>query len=136
MANANLDYIRRFKWIYGMPPYDFWLKNQELIRVIVKEHKLKPVAQNYFPDQIPMEFEGELRETKARKRVIDKKLWPGGIRIAHVHLNRDIYIFKDAQWNQLVSAKMGEFKEKMEKVQTVDFAQLMKLSEAMDALPG
>jgi hypothetical protein len=134
MAIAQLDYEKLFIWKYGMPPYEFWLDNKALIQNIVKEYKLKPVDRRYFPTEMPVNLQVEVRETKARKQWEDKRLWPGGIRIAHVHLNGEIYMFEKEHWNKLVTAKVNEFKEKLANVQTVNFEQMMKLSEGFDAI--
>lgn len=134
MAIAQLDYEKLFIWKYGMPPYEFWLDNKVIIQDIVKQYKLKPVDRRYFPADIPAKLQVELRETKARKQWEDKRLWPGGIRIPHVHLNGEVYMFEKEHWNKLVDAKVNEFREKLANVQTVNFEQMMKLSEGFDAI--
>ena len=131
----NRDYEKLFRWRYGMPPYEFWLNNKALITEMVKEFKLKPLDQTIFPDNLPAPIAGEIKEMRAKAKVIDKKLWPGGIRIPHVHLDRDIYLLDDKQWGRLVAAKVRDFKAKLSNVKTVNFEQMMRLSEGFDLLP-
>ena len=102
---------------------------------MVKEFKLKPLDPAIFPDRFPAAFEGNMKEMRTKAKMIDKKLWPGGIRIPHVHLDRDIFLLDEKQWNRLVTLKVRDFKAKLSNVKNVNFEQMMKLSEGFDALP-
>jgi hypothetical protein len=60
--------------------------------------------------------------------------FPGGLKCPHLHFKRDIYLLNDEQWKTFSSSIIGGFKEKLSKVGTVSFEQLVKTSEVIDSL--
>jgi hypothetical protein len=102
-------------WKYGRPA-DFWLRNLELVKSAIKEYGLQPVAQEY------------LMQGESFTQV------PGGLKIPHFHLGRDLYLLDERQWNDFSTRVIQDFQAKLGRVNTVSFEQVMGLAEAMDGL--
>ena len=146
------DLEKVYIWKYGMPPYHFWLRHVEDIRVLVKEHNLKPLSQKYFMAEFPkriaeveklemaggstVEMAGSVVEKDIDWDDIPRKFWPrpfpGGMRIPHVHLDGEIYMLKDEHWKELTEKVINKFRTKLANMKTVNFEQMMKLSAAFD----
>ncbi|MBP9211073.1 MAG: hypothetical protein KBF37_12220 [Saprospiraceae bacterium] len=151
----EFDARRLLRWVYGGPFEDFWLKNVNLIEIMVRDHKLKPlntgkyVMGDFVAGGIEESFEGASfepgAESLAQKAPIPPILkpqrgpfwprpFPGGLRIPHLHFKGDVFLLDDRQWNELSSAVLEGFKEKLNRAKSVSFEQIMKLSDGFDTL--
>jgi len=74
---------------------------------------------------------GEQEKTSLRIRL---RPWPGGIKIAHLHFKGDIYLLNESQWKNFSVGVVREFQNKLAKVNTVSFEQVMEISEAVDGI--
>ncbi len=128
MHTSNPFFLRR--WIFGLPA-PFWLKNGRMIEEIVHKNQLKPVPAGSLPDVVGMM--AETTETRA-PLVVDKRPYPGGIRVAHLHFKGDIYLLEENLWREVSGKMVKEFQAKLSKVNTVNFEQAMELSETMESL--
>lgn len=117
-------------WRYGRPA-DFWLRHTKLVQKFVEMEKLTPVPDIDIPYGMP-----EGMRAKATADVV--KWWPipfpGGIRIAHLHLGDKLYMLERKQWQKLSTDIMGKFQEQLTDVNSVTFEQVMGLSEALDGM--
>jgi hypothetical protein len=57
--------------------------------------------------------------------------WPG-FRAPHLHYGGDIYVLTEKQWSDFSKAAIKGFQEKLARADSVGFAQLMELSDAME----
>lgn len=104
---------------------DLFIKHTKLIGATIKEFKLEALDEQHL---------GIMKaETKAPE-ILDRRWWRGGIRVPHLHWKGDIYVLDEKQWSAFSGKLVKEYQEKLAKVSTVSFDQLIELSEAIDTL--
>jgi len=113
-------------WKYGRPA-DLWIQHLDLVREFVAEKNLKPLPSEVVPYNLPM---GE--------RVTERKWWPvpfpGGMRIAHLHLGDDIYVLGREQWGEFSNRVLDDFRTKLDAVRSVKFEEVLEISEALGGM--
>jgi hypothetical protein len=125
-------------WIRGIPA-DFWLQHGRIVEGFIKEQKLKPVDPKFLVTKLevlaaqPQAVATATATAKARLNPIDIR---GGIRIAHLHFQNDVYLLDAAQWRAFSGKILEQFSAKLSKASTVSFDQILDLSDAVDSIAG
>lgn len=114
----------RWRWRYGRPA-DFWLSHIDTVAAFIKEHKLRAVERENL-QVIP--------EEKSVIDIDDIIGSHGGRKLAHLHYRGDIYLLNDNQWKAFSNKIIGGFAEKLANAKTVNFEQLIQLSDAMGSI--
>lgn len=128
-VNVSINPFVLRRWIYGIPA-PIWLRNIEMIDEIIRKNKLQPVDRGgLFPLTAS---EGGEKERAAL--VLDKRPYPGGIRIPHLHFKGEVYLVKEELWRDFSGRVVKEFQTKLANVKSVSFEEAMELSEAVDSL--
>ncbi len=130
-GHINPFLIRR--WIYGMPA-PFWLKNIKTIEKVIREQKLEPVSVESLMTEAPHAPMGAMAGEQEKARRIWPRPIPGGIRIPHLHFRGDVYLLNEGQWKEFSGKVVKDFQNKLANVNTVNFEQVMEISEAVDSL--
>jgi len=122
-------FLRR--WIYGIPA-PIWLKNIDMISAFISQNKLKPVPPESLPNiqTVQAETAGQAKAAL----VIDRRPYPGGIRIAHLHFRGELYLVKEELWRDFSGRIIKDFQAKLSNVKSVGFEDVMELSESVDKL--
>jgi hypothetical protein len=123
-------YFRR--WIYGIPA-PIWLKNIDMISEFISKNKLKPVQPESLPNIQGMQEVANTAQAKSAL-IVDRRPYPGGIRIAHLHFKGEIYLVKEELWREFSGRIVKDFQAKLASVKSVGFEDVMELSEAVDKL--
>jgi len=112
-----------------------WVQNLEITQSFIKEYKLKSVSRKTLGTEVfqlsPGMMSGGLKEASLKFR------WPpfpGGIRIPHLHFKGELYLLTEEQWKSYTTTVMEGFKAKLDKVNTINFNQMLNLSDAIDSL--
>ncbi len=103
------------KWIYG-GPRDIWIRNEKLAGELIAKYKLQPYA------------------AAARNKAMYDPDIRGGIRMAHLHAKGNIYLVEEKAWNEFSGRVIRDFRAKLENAQSVNFEQLMDISDAMEGV--
>jgi hypothetical protein len=132
--------LGRWKWNYGKPA-PLWITQLRVIEDTIHEMHLKPLPRESYPnaglDQgvLLQELQiARLAESSRDKEKIIAPDFPGGLKSPHLHFKRDLYLLDDEQWNIFSNNIVRGFKEKLSKIGTVGFEQLLDTSEAIDSL--
>ncbi len=108
------------KWIYG-GPRDIWIKNAKFLGELVQKWKLQAYS-----------FEAG-RAKNAKALIFDPDI-RGGIRLAHLHFKGNVYLVNERQWKEFTGKVIKDFQAKLAAAPSVNFEQLMDLSDAVDSL--
>lgn len=129
MNRINPFLVKR--WIYGIPA-PFWLKNLNIIEKMIQEQRLQSVpSESLMTEALYTPMVGEQEKAIPRIR---QRPFPGGIRIPHLHFKGDVYLLDEEQWKKFSGNIIKDFQTKLAKVKTVNFEQVMEISEAIDSL--
>lgn len=130
-VNIGLNPFVLRRWIFGLPA-PIWLRNIDMIGKVVQENKLQPVDRDtLFPLAVA---EGAGGEQEKAALVLDKRVYPGGIRIAHLHYKGEIYLVKEELWRDFSGKVVRDFQARLGNVKSISFEETMQLSEAVDSL--
>jgi hypothetical protein len=125
-------------WLRGLPA-DLWLQHGRIVEGFIKEQKLKPVDSKFLVTKLEVLAGPSAQATATATATARAKLNPidirGGIRIAHLHFQNEVYLLDAAQWRAFSGKVMEQFSAKLSKASTVSFDQLLDLSDAVDSLP-
>lgn len=128
------------KLINGRPA-EFWLKNAVVVENFIKANNLKPIQPEFLAAELMVASAAEelarvepTTTTKKVAAILKPKPFPGGIRIPHLHFREDFYLLNDKQWRELSTSIMKGFHEKLAAAGTVNFEQMIGLSDAIDTL--
>jgi hypothetical protein len=125
-------------WLRGIPA-DLWLQHGRIVEGFIKEQKLKPVDPKFLVTKLevlaaqPQAVATATATAKARLNPIDIR---GGIRIAHLHFQNNVYLLDAAQWKAFSGKVLEQFSAKLSNASTVSFDQLLDLSDAVDSIAG
>src|SRR5512139_1410380 len=118
------------KWIYG-GPWDIWLNHGELIGKFIREERLTPVAPEHLPAHPYALAEAPEALAKAGFR---PRPFPGGIRGPHLHYQGGVFLLSQEQWKKFSGAMLERYREKLGRVGTVSFDQLMDVAAGIEHL--
>ena len=113
--------------------FDFWTTNIDFVAKFIDKHGIKAIGKDHLimDDPVPIspiKMENIAIEIKHLK----PQPFPGGMRTPHLHFKNDIYLLNHEQWKEFSAKAVKNFKEKLAKVETVNFDKLMELSEAIE----
>jgi len=111
-----------------------WVINLDLVKEIISEQKLTPVAPGTLSTPMDLYSMGPMNMEEGETGNLSRPIIRGGIRIPHLHYEGEIYLLSDSQWNTFSKRLINTFKEKLSKAKTVSFEQLMEISEAVSAI--
>lgn len=114
--------------------FDFWIRNLDYIRDFTAKHKLAPLGKEHFVMEDLLPIEPAVQQEAVMKRRLPWPPFPGGIRVAHLHLGSDIFVLTDEQWREFSSGALKGLQEKLKDARTIGFSQLMDLSESIGPL--
>lgn len=127
-------------WTGGIP-FAIWITQLDIIEKTISKQKLTPLAQEHyhtfdFGQQTPIIGRQFARGTQKEKIRIDEiiPIFPGGLNCPHLHYKGDIYLLNDQQWKTFSNNIIEGFKDKLSRIGTVSFDQLVKASEVFDSL--
>jgi hypothetical protein len=117
--------IEMWKWRAG-GLRDFWLTNAEQVGKFIDSNKLKPISQ----ESMEMRTAGTEKATEGS--MLLQWWWKaGGIRVAHLHFEGNIYLLNANQWKAFSSTIIKEFGRKLSEAGTVNYGNLMNIADAM-----
>jgi len=119
------------RWIYGIPA-PIWLKNIDMISEFISKNMLKPVQPESLPNIQPVRAESA--EQVNASLIIDRRPYPGGIRIPHLHFGGELYLVKEELWREFSGRIVKEFQAKLANAKGISFEDAMELSEAVDSI--
>lgn len=138
-ARRAFEAIRYREWWIGLPA-PLWLVSRNVIARFIEKKGLKAVPRINLlgDDPIPIFGPGPAGENPgpavAARAFIDRRPFPGGIRIPHLHFEGEIYTLSQQDWQEFAGERVGELREKLGQVGTVGFDELVELSNAIDTL--
>ena len=121
--------IRKFipDWTMG-GPRDFWMKDISFIKDFIDKYKLQPHTE-FIPRL--SKITGTTGMKSAEKAFIWDPSIYGGMKIAHLHYKDDIFILNKEQWKDFSGQVLDKFRQKLNKINSVNYEQLMELSNAV-----
>ncbi|MEZ5360064.1 MAG: hypothetical protein R3F48_14705 [Candidatus Zixiibacteriota bacterium] len=130
--------IRYFPWPWGKPA-PIWLRYQDFIGSLIKEHKLKPIDRAYHFDintRVPVQYDMEMpamKTIKAQQIAVLPFPWPrpcpGGMPGPHLHWGDDIYMADAKVWDVMTKQVVKDFTTVMRNSKTIGFEHLMNIGE-------
>lgn len=126
-------------WELGRPA-ELWLSYRGLISKLITQYKLKPLGSEAYP-YLPMPGEPGMAALAAAPEAGKKALrwpwpipFPGGIRIPHLHFDRDIYLVEPKQWREFSQSVVKDIQQRLTDTAEVNFEQTLQLGEAAAGL--
>lgn len=114
--------------------FDFWINYRFPIAKFIKAFDLQAIEREFFIMDDPVPIAPRPIEATDELYFLRPRPFPGGLRIPHLHFRNDIYLLTAEQWKEFSVIAVDNFREKMARVETVNFNQVMELSEAIDSL--
>ena len=114
----------RWRWLWGRPA-DFWISHGEFVEKFIIENKLEPIKKEHFP------MEAMEKRVIVMKDIINP--W-GGRKFAHLHSKGEFYPLKEEQWKLFSEKVLEGFTDKLANAKTINFEQLIALSDAMETI--
>lgn len=126
----------RWRWWVGLPR-PFWAAKHFFIGRFIKEHGLKPIDQRdlVWDDPVPIAPIVDALPVEEARQIRWPRPFPGGLRFAHVHHGSELYALDREQWKVFSQEVMETVRDRITQAETVGFADLIELSDAVDALP-
>jgi hypothetical protein len=90
----------------------------------------------WITNPIDMASEKTVIKTNVKKKIMEVPpgFRHGGIKTPHLHLNDELYMLTQAQWDDFSNKVKQTFSEKLAKTKTVTSEQLKSLSEGMNKI--
>jgi len=122
-------------WRFGLPS-PIWFRNVEVIQQIIEKHNLEPISEVFLPrfqePQVQMDVEVSVRtRAPAGLRPLP---FPGGLKIAHVHYEGQVYALGREQWQEFSTGVVQRLKQNLEAVRGVSFQQLLEVSDVLETI--
>ena len=131
---SALDY-HRLIWRFGRPA-DFWLTHSREVAQFVQTNDLAPAPSGDPVRGDPMPPGAAKGKAEAADTAVLRwpPPFPGGIRVAHLHLGANTYLLTEEQWKKFSEPIVKAFQEKLASAKTIGigFQQFMELSEAIE----
>ena len=110
---------------------DVWLEHARVVEKYITEKQLSP-------DTEVLQFRAAKPEVAEKmsgeQAYADWQLKQGGIRVPHLHYKGELYLLNKKQWNEFSGEILKEFSKKLAETKTVNFGQLMDISETMNEI--
>jgi len=135
-------------WRFGLPS-PIWWRNVDVIKRIVEKNKLQPFPESFLdaqlqqqqfqqqqlllaaePQMVQMEMDAPAR-SKAPRRIRPLP-FPGGLKIAHVHYEGQVYPLERQQWQEFSTGVVQRLRENLDQARVVGFQQLMEVSDVLE----
>lgn len=127
MLNPYGRYIPEFE--KRGPHKDFWILHAEIVEKIINANKLRPLSTQYHVAKLDIS-----EKTSSEQAYAEWWLKYGGIRVPHLHYNGEIYLLNKKQWAEFSGEIIKDFSRKLSEAKTVNFGQLMELSDAVNEI--
>jgi len=128
-----------FIWEFGRPA-ELWLSYRAVISKLITQFKLKPLPAEAYP-YLPMAGEAgmaasaQMLESGRRAARFHWPIpFPGGMRIPHLHFDRDVYLVDQKQWNEFSQAVVQDIQKRLAAAKEVGFDQVVQLGESAASL--
>ncbi len=116
-------------WRYG-GRRDFWVSHISQIEKFIEASRLKPSSLPQFSEAGVTQ---QAMQTRSKPLPIP---FPGGMRIAHLHVGDKVFLLDDKQWKNFTNHMMESLRAKLASVNTVPFEEMMDLGEALARIPA
>ncbi len=132
---GKLESESLLKYLSGRGPINgphnpVWMTHAEIVEKTINMNKLQSstakVIQHYSAKP------GIAEKTSSEQAFAEWWLKYGGIKVPHLHYNGEIYLLNKKQWTEFSGEIIKDFSKKLSEAKTVNFGQLMGLSEAMN----
>jgi len=114
--------------------FDFWIANLDLVSKFIRSNRIRPVPKEHFITDEPVRLVPTAKREFAGIEFLKPRPFPGGLKFPHLHLKMDIYRLTEKQWQDFSGKALANLRDKLEKAQTVNFEQIMELSEVIESL--
>jgi len=115
--------------------FDYWISNLEFVAQFIDKHKIQAIEREHFVMDDPIPISPiRMENVSVELKYLKPKPFPGGLKIPHLHFKNNTYLVTHKQWKDFSAMAVKNFQEKLAKAETVNFDQLMELSEAIDTL--
>jgi len=113
--------------------FDFWTTHRNFIAQFIKENRIKitEIDHRIMDDPVPIS-PIKMENIAVEFKYIKPKPFPGGMKVPHLHFENNVYLLNHEQWKEFSTKAVNTFKEKLAKVETVEFDKLMELSDAIE----
>ncbi len=113
--------------------FDFWTTNVMFVDQFIEKNRIKAIEKGHLLMDDPVPISPiRVENIGIEFKYLKPKPFPGGMRVPHLHFKDDIYLLNHEQWKEFSSMAVKNFREKLAKVETVNFDKLMELSEAIE----
>jgi hypothetical protein len=93
------------------------------ISKLIKKYRLDPVTlgelERYAGPEVNLKKGG--KNTPRMAGIFRPRLFPGGIKIPHLHFQGDIYILNDKQWKEISTEVINGLRKKIADAKSVNF---------------
>ena len=155
------NYISPIIWKYGRPA-ELWIRNEAFIKKFISTNKLQALSPESLAGIAPVAggiiIEGRVLRSFAMEEVLGAETsrtmlksstksklpvkfpfppfpFPGGIKGAHIHFQGEVYLLNGKQWEGFSSSIMKDIQNRIANAGSVNFEQVMEISEVMDSFP-
>ena len=123
----RLSDILERRLIFGM--WDpVWIRDARFVKEFIEKNRIEKITGAATTPR------GAAAEQRREILALLDRPFPGGIRVAHLHLGDDIFLPTESQWKDFAGQVMEGFKTKLAHAQSVSFEQVMELSNAIETL--
>lgn len=132
---SNIAQISRLRiWRIGIPA-PIWMELAPLIQDFVRKNKLQPIPREelFAAASLDAGAGGPTAGMEA-KALIPRRDFPGGLRLAHLHMGGEVYRLDQPAWKGFSSQVLQSFRAKLAAAENVTFEQMIELSEATSTL--
>ena len=135
MINMNVSagqyFTERPPILAGPMPILNFVGNATIKEFALKGQKITTAAEATVVKEMASEKAAKALAVEDAPMMILPKDFPGGIRLAHVHYQGDIYLLKKEDWKAFSGKIIEDFRAKLATAKNINYDQLMKLSDAM-----
>ena len=117
-------------WWFGEPA-DFWVTHHQLVAEAIEKYQPQRLRRGQRGGD---PLSAEAKASESINITIDPDQW-GGMRCPHLHFGKEIYLLTDDQWQEFSQGVIKKFGERLSRAKTVNFQQLLELSEGIGNLP-
>jgi hypothetical protein len=107
---------------------DFWAKNADIVKQFINSAKLNPVM-------VSSAVQGRSAKAKGASlsRLLDLGI-AGGIRLAHLHFENEVYLLDQEQWAKFSTKVMKVSKTALTSAKTISFDAAMGIQSALQGV--
>ncbi len=113
---------------YGRHP-EFFLAHAPAIEAFINQNHITAVEEAHLAMSLPVSAKAQNATT-----IPQPSGFPGGMTIAHLHFKGSIYLLTQPQWNSFCSQTIQTYRDKLSKVNSVSFENLMNFADAAERM--